>query len=120
MGAPVAINTAVTATIDGGTNKGGATLYEVICDRNAYDFDWLVNWMAYGVQHPDLPAEAAVVLRGLKAVGKGMVARIMRRFFPYITGHRDQPGAASKTAGYCWRIRHQTCTSPWASSPAPS
>jgi hypothetical protein len=28
VGAPVAINTTVTATIDGGTNKGGATLYE--------------------------------------------------------------------------------------------
>jgi Family of unknown function (DUF5906) len=37
--------------------------------------------MAYCVQHPGRQAEAAVVLRGLKGTGKGMVGQMLTRIF---------------------------------------
>ena len=43
--------------------------------------DWLVGWLAYCVQHPGKQAEVAVVLRGLKGTGKGMVGQMLMRIF---------------------------------------
>ena len=43
--------------------------------------DWLIGWLAYCVQHPGRQAEVAVVLRGLKGTGKGMVGQMLMRIF---------------------------------------
>ena len=44
-------------------------------------YDWLIGWLAYCVQHPGKQAEVAVVLRGLKGTGKGMVGQMLMRIF---------------------------------------
>ena len=56
-------------------------LLEVICDGDAASCAWLVAWIARAVQHPGEHAETAMVLRGRKGTGKGMVGQIMLRLF---------------------------------------
>ena len=46
----------------------------MVCSGKVEHYSWLVDWLAYCVQHPGKQAEVAVVLRGLKGTGKGMVA----------------------------------------------
>ena len=56
-------------------------LLEVICSGNDDDCQWLIGWLARAVQYPELHAEVAIVLRGLKGTGKGTVAKILRLIF---------------------------------------
>ena len=58
-----------------------AHLRAVICSGNDEHYQWLLKWMARCVQHPGKPAEVAVVFRGLKGTGKGMVGQIMIGIF---------------------------------------
>ena len=53
----------------------------VICDGDRRRYRYLLNWMAYAVQHPGQPAEVAVVLRGGRGVGKGIFARSFGSLF---------------------------------------
>ena len=53
---------------------------DLLRQREHY-FDWLIGWLAYCVQHPGRQAEVAVVLRGLKGTGKGMVGQMLMRIF---------------------------------------
>ena len=53
----------------------------MVCSGNAGHYDWLIGWLAYCVQHPGKQAEVAVVLRGLKGTGKGMVGQMLMRIF---------------------------------------
>lgn len=52
-----------------------------VCSGNLDYFDYLINWMATAVQHPDNRAGVAVVLRGGKGVGKSIVADHIRKLF---------------------------------------
>jgi hypothetical protein len=56
-------------------------LREVICSGNEDHYCWLRGWIAYCVQNPGKQAEVAVVLRGLKGTGKGMLGRMLMRIF---------------------------------------
>jgi len=56
-------------------------LCENICNGNEEHFDYLFNWMADAVQHPDRAGEVAVVLRGAEGVGKGVAAKQFGRLF---------------------------------------
>lgn len=56
-------------------------LLDVICSGNESDYCWLVGWLARAVQHPDLHAEVAVVLRRQKGTGKGTLGQILDRLF---------------------------------------
>jgi phage/plasmid-associated DNA primase len=56
-------------------------LLEVICSGNESDCRWLIGWLARAVQYPELHAEVAVVLRGLKGTGKGTLGQILHRLF---------------------------------------
>jgi phage/plasmid primase-like uncharacterized protein len=58
-----------------------AHLLHVICDGDELAYTWLLHWLARCVQRPELRAEVAVVLKGLKGAGKGMLGRLMRRIF---------------------------------------
>jgi hypothetical protein len=62
-------------------------LLHVICSGNTIYFGWLVGWLAYCVQHPELQAEVAVVLKGKKGTGKGLVAQILMRIFRHHAIH---------------------------------
>jgi hypothetical protein len=46
-----------------------------ICSGNMEHFEYLLNWMAYGVQFSGRQGEVAVVLRGKEGVGKGVMAK---------------------------------------------
>jgi hypothetical protein len=56
-------------------------LLKVICAGNQAYYNYLEGWLAYCVQHPERQAEVAVVLRGLKGIGKGTLGQIMLRIF---------------------------------------
>jgi Family of unknown function (DUF5906) len=52
---------------------------EVICQENRARFDYFIGWEARAVQQPATPGEVAIVLKGKKGTGKGIVARALRR-----------------------------------------
>jgi Mesyanzhinovviridae DNA primase len=52
-----------------------AHLHHNICGGNEEYSDYLLNWMADGVQHPDKAGEVAIVMRGAEGVGKGVAAK---------------------------------------------
>jgi hypothetical protein len=45
-------------------------IFEVLCDGDKEAFEYLLNWCAYMVQHPSLPAEVAICFYGDKGTGK--------------------------------------------------
>ena len=53
----------------------------VVCNNNQQSFDYLMGWLAYGVQHPERQAEVAVVMRGGKGIGKGTLGKLMKRIY---------------------------------------
>lgn len=56
-------------------------LLNAICGGDQRYLQYLLGWMAYAVQHPDRPAEVAVVLRGGRGAGKGVFARSFGKLF---------------------------------------
>lgn len=54
---------------------------DVICSGDSIAAEYLLNWMAFAVQHPDKPAEVAVVLQGNRGTGKGKYANAMAALF---------------------------------------
>jgi phage/plasmid-associated DNA primase len=58
-----------------------AHLADVICAKVPSTFRWLLAWIAAAVQHPEKPAEVAVVLRGPQGSGKGTFARALGALF---------------------------------------
>lgn len=64
---------------------------EIICGGNAEYFDYIVNWMARGVQSPEKRAEIAIVLRGDPGTGKGIFANAYTALFAPHTYHASSP-----------------------------
>jgi len=52
-----------------------------ICGGDERLFQYVTGWMAYAVQHPERPAEVALVLRGAKGTGKGTFANAFGHLF---------------------------------------
>lgn len=50
---------------------------EIICSGKTDLIEYFYNWIAFTFQNPDQPAGSAVVLRGLKGTGKGMIANFL-------------------------------------------
>ena len=48
---------------------------DVICSGNEEHFQYLIKWMAYGVQYPDRPIGVSIALRGEEGAGKGFLWR---------------------------------------------
>ena len=46
-------------------------IHDVICSGNEDHFQYVIRWMAYGVQHLDRPIGVAIALRGEEGAGKG-------------------------------------------------
>lgn len=53
----------------------------VLANGDEASADYIMKWAAWAVQHPDLPAEAALVFKGGKGTGKGIFARAIKRLF---------------------------------------
>src|SRR6185437_8695660 len=56
-------------------------ILNVVCSGRQDHYDYLIKWMAYGLQHPNEPIGVAVAFRGAQGAGKGIVARTFGRFF---------------------------------------
>jgi Mesyanzhinovviridae DNA primase len=84
------------------STKGDCHLYLAhlknnIAAGNEEHAEYLLNWMARGVQHPGVAGEVAVVLRGKEGTGKGVLAKCYGRLFgshfrhvvqaKHLTGH---------------------------------
>ena len=54
---------------------------EVLCKGDALNYDYLINWLAYGVQNADRQGEVAVVMRGLKGTGKSTLGKLMCKVY---------------------------------------
>lgn len=54
---------------------------DVICSRDPYLYDWLLDWCADAVQDPSNPKGTAVVLRGEEGAGKGTIANTLGFLF---------------------------------------
>jgi hypothetical protein len=52
-------------------------IVEVLASGNEEHGDYIIRWIAWMVQNPDKPAEVALVLKGEKGVGKGVVGRAL-------------------------------------------
>lgn len=56
-------------------------IFEVLASGNP-EFDrYIMNWLAWSVQHPDQRAEVAIVFRGLRGTGKGTLGNAMCEVF---------------------------------------
>jgi hypothetical protein len=53
-----------------------AHMRDNICNGDDAAYDYLTRWLAYCVQNPGEPGHVAVVMRGGKGVGKGILARL--------------------------------------------
>jgi hypothetical protein len=51
----------------------------VICGGRIEIYNYVIRWLAHMVQKPHLAAEGAIVLRGLKGTGKGMLGKWLLR-----------------------------------------
>ena len=70
---------------------------KVLCRGDKEAYDYLLNWLAFGVQNPNKAAEVAVVMRGARGTGKGILARTYGQLFgqhfvhistaKHLTGH---------------------------------
>ena len=56
-------------------------LYQNICQNDDTKYKYLVSWMAYAVRHPDEQGHVAIVLQGLKGVGKNCAAEPFSHLF---------------------------------------
>jgi hypothetical protein len=69
-----------------------AHIRDVICAGNTGRFEWLIRWMALGVQRPDRPIGVAVALQGVQGCGKGILARTYGSLFGDHFKHISQAG----------------------------
>lgn len=54
-------------------------LWDVFSDGREDIFEYMLNWCAFCMQHPEKQAEVAFCMRGGKGVGKGTLGNIMAR-----------------------------------------
>lgn len=52
-------------------------IWIVVASRKKEVFDYVMNWLAWCVQHPDERAEVVLVMQGKRGAGKGTVANAM-------------------------------------------
>ena len=67
--------------IQGDWSKYQEHMLNVVCNGNHDDFEYLLNWMAFSVQHPNEPAGVAVVLKGERGTGKGTFISTFAKLF---------------------------------------
>lgn len=53
----------------------------VICSNDKQLYEWVIDWMATGIQTPETLKGVALVMRGAKGVGKGQFAKYYGKLF---------------------------------------
>lgn len=56
-------------------------ILNIICSGNEQVFEYLIRWLARGVQELDSPGQVAVVFRGKRGTGKGTLANAYGKLF---------------------------------------
>ena len=69
-----------------------AHIREVLAAGDAEADTYIVNFLAWTVQHPERPAEAALVLKGGRGTGKGTLGNALRIIFGQHAIHISSPG----------------------------
>src|SRR6516165_5820854 len=68
-------------------------IFVIICDKNVLHYHWVCSWIADLIQNPANPKGVALVLIGLKGIGKTFFAEFIQALigkrYSYITAHRE-------------------------------
>jgi hypothetical protein len=56
-------------------------IFDVLANGDQTLFDYIINWSAFAVQHPELQAEAALTFLGGEGTGRGTFAKALCRIF---------------------------------------
>lgn len=56
-------------------------IWLVLCSSKQELFDYVMNWLAFAVQHPEQRAEVVLVMKGKKGTGKGTLGNTMSKLF---------------------------------------
>lgn len=56
-------------------------IYTILCNKDPIKFKYVMRWFAYAVQYPGKPAQVALIFKGKKGTGKGVVLQAMARLF---------------------------------------
>lgn len=68
-----------------------AHMFKVVCGADVAAYNYLLRWLAWGVQNPGKQAEVAVVLQGGRGVGKGFLGRWFRDMYGAHGMHIQHP-----------------------------
>jgi hypothetical protein len=63
----------------------------VICNRNPELIKYFYDWVAFTIQHPEVPVGAALILRGEKGSGKGILGHFLRKIWGIHAMHISNP-----------------------------
>jgi len=64
---------------------------EVCAAQDGAVYEYIMNWLAWAVQHPDQQAEVALVFIGERGSGRGTLGRVMCRIFGQHALHLSSP-----------------------------
>ncbi|MEI8180518.1 DUF5906 domain-containing protein [Aestuariivirga sp.] len=56
-------------------------VYEVLCGGEDASNEYVLNWFARMVQHPEQLAETVLVLKSVQGIGKNIIVNIFKRYF---------------------------------------
>ncbi len=56
-------------------------IYTVICSSKDDTWEYIMNWLAFAVQHPDQPSEVSLALRGKRGIGKTFFGQVVSKVF---------------------------------------
>lgn len=56
-------------------------IFEVLASGDQEGFDYIMSWLAWAIQHPDLRAEVCLVFKGKLGTGKGTLGNAMLHLF---------------------------------------
>jgi len=61
--------------------QAGAHIRDILCGGVASIFDYVLDWCANLVQHPERQGNVVIVLTGLEGAGKAILAKLLVRMF---------------------------------------
>jgi hypothetical protein len=67
--------------LEGDWSKLREHIWTVVASRKKEVFDYVMNWLAWCVQHPNERAEVVLVMQGKRGTGKGTVGNAMAKLF---------------------------------------
>jgi hypothetical protein len=69
----------------------GEHIYEVLAARDDDVYNYIINFLAWAVQHPDQQPEVALVFKGERGTGRGTLGKVMCKLFGQHARHISSP-----------------------------